>query len=177
MPAQARLTAKQVRFVEEYLVDLNATQAAIRAGYSAKTAQQMGAENLSKPVVAAAIEAGKAARSKRTTVTADRVVEELARVAFSDMREFTHWGATGVTLKESATLPADMARCVAEVSQTVTQHGGSIRFKLHDKVAALTKLLEHTSTFGDKATADFADLTKLSDEELEGMRRKLRLVS
>lgn len=58
------MTPKQQRFVEEYLIDLNATQAAIRAGYSQKTAQQIGAENLTKPVIADAI------ASKRAGVTA-----------------------------------------------------------------------------------------------------------
>ena len=59
----AKLTPKQQRFVDEYLIDLNATQAAIRAGYSPKTAQQMGAENLSKPVIAEAIEAAQQVKS------------------------------------------------------------------------------------------------------------------
>ena len=76
------MTAKQRRFVEEYLIDLNATQAAIRAGYKVESAQQMGSENLSKPVINAAIERAMAAQSRRTGVTADRVIRELARIAF-----------------------------------------------------------------------------------------------
>lgn len=71
------LTPKQQRFVDEYLVDANATQAAIRAGYSEKTARQAGAENLSKPVIRQAIEAAQAARSERTQVTADWVITQL----------------------------------------------------------------------------------------------------
>lgn len=73
----AKLTPKQQRFVDEYLIDLNATQAAIRAGYSPKTAQQMGAENLSKPVIAEAIEAAQLERQKRTLVTQDDVIRGL----------------------------------------------------------------------------------------------------
>ena len=73
----AKLTPKQQRFVDEYLIDLNATQAAIRAGYSPKTAQQMGAENLSKPVIAEAIELAKTERSERTLVTQDDVIRGL----------------------------------------------------------------------------------------------------
>lgn len=73
----AKLTPKQQRFVDEYLIDLNATQAAIRAGYSPKTAQQIGAENLSKPVIAEAIEQAKAERQKRTLVTQDMVIKGL----------------------------------------------------------------------------------------------------
>jgi phage terminase small subunit len=67
------LTAKQQRFVEEYLIDLNATQAAIRAGYSEKTAYSIGNENLSKPEIAKAIETAQQERSQRTEITADRV--------------------------------------------------------------------------------------------------------
>ena len=69
-----KLTPKQERFVAEYLIDLNATQAAIRAGYSEKTAQVIGSENLSKPMIAAAVAAAQVKRSKRTEVTQDYVL-------------------------------------------------------------------------------------------------------
>ncbi|MGI8766582.1 MAG: terminase small subunit [Gemmatimonadaceae bacterium] len=144
------LTPKQARFVEEYLTDLNATQAAIRAGYSPKTAYAIGVENLRKPVIVTALEEAMRARSERTGVTADRVVEELARIGFSDMRLFSTWGPHGVTLTGSETLSEDAARCVAEVSQTISKDGGSIRFKLHDKVGALSKLGQHLGMFPDK---------------------------
>lgn len=75
-----KLTPKQQRFVEEYLVDANATQAAVRAGYSERTARQMGAENLSKPVVAAAIEDAQKKRSGRVEVTQDYVLQALTEV-------------------------------------------------------------------------------------------------
>ncbi len=68
------LTPKQERFVAEYLIDLNATQAAIRAGYSEKTAQMIGSENLAKPMVAAAVAAAVAKRSERTEITQDYVL-------------------------------------------------------------------------------------------------------
>lgn len=74
------LTDKQQRFVEEYVVDLNATQAAIRAGYSEKTADVIGCENLGKPKIARAIQERKQARSERTKVTADYVVTNLVEV-------------------------------------------------------------------------------------------------
>ena len=71
------LKEKQRRFVDEYLVDLNATQAAIRAGYSAKSARFMGAENLTKPNIQEAIQAALAARSSRCQVTQDTVLTGL----------------------------------------------------------------------------------------------------
>lgn len=71
------LTAKQERFVAEYLIDLNATQAAIRAGYSEKTARQIGDENLSKPDIAAAVKIAMDARADRNGVTQDEVISGL----------------------------------------------------------------------------------------------------
>lgn len=70
------LTAKQKRFVEEYLVDFNATKAAERAGYSKKTARFIGAENLTKPNIQAAIQEQIQARAARTEITADLIVQE-----------------------------------------------------------------------------------------------------
>lgn len=72
--AGSTLTAKQSQFVAEYLIDLNATQAAIRAGYSEKTAQQIGSENLLKPVIADAIQVAMNERSERTEITSDFVL-------------------------------------------------------------------------------------------------------
>lgn len=85
--ARDALTPKQAAFVAEYLVDLNATQAALRAGYSAKTAFRIGAENLQKPAVMQAIAEAKAKRAERTEVTADMVVQRLALVLVADHRE------------------------------------------------------------------------------------------
>jgi phage terminase small subunit len=157
------VTPKQQRFVDEYLVDLNATQAAIRAGYSAATAEAAGSRLLRNVKVAAAIAGARTDLSERTKVTQDRVLEELARIAFSDMRTFTSWGPDGVTLLDSDGLDEDDARCVAEVKQTTTQHGGSLGFKLHDKVGALEKIGRHLGMFVDL----HADVSKLTPQERE----------
>lgn len=81
------LNAKQTRFVEEYLIDLNATQAAIRAGYSKNTARQMGAENLSKPVIQEAIAEGMKSLSDRVEVTQDRVIAGMLEFADADLSD------------------------------------------------------------------------------------------
>ena len=83
----AKLTEKQKRFVEEYLIDLNATQAAIRAGYKVDSARDIGCENLTKPNIAEAIEKALAERSRRTGINQDRVVQELARIAFVNITD------------------------------------------------------------------------------------------
>lgn len=75
----SRMTPRQQRFVDEYLVDLNATQAAIRAGYSKRTARSIGEENLTKPDISAAIQAAQAARSARVQVSQDEVLEGIVR--------------------------------------------------------------------------------------------------
>lgn len=87
------LTPKQKAFVAEYLIDLNASAAARRAGYSEKTAHSIGDENLRKPEIAAAIASAQGERSKRTEVTADRVLKELAKIGFSDIRKAVKWGS------------------------------------------------------------------------------------
>ena len=94
MGQMGKLTPKQARFVEEYLVDLNATQAAIRAGYSEQTARSIGYENLTKPDIQQAIDEARGKQQQRTEITADRVLEEYAKIAFFDPRKlFTADGA------------------------------------------------------------------------------------
>lgn len=167
------LTAKQQRFVEEYLIDLNATQAAIRAGYSERAANRQGAENLSKPDIATAISRAQVARAKRTEITADRVLAELAKVAFANLSDVTDWGAKEVAFgfdDDGKQLPAEdigdavtvkyehapfvepinrddlpdaIKAAVAEVK--LTKDGFAI--KMHNKVAALETIGKHLGMF------------------------------
>ncbi len=81
------MTPKQQRFVDEYLIDLNATQAAIRAGYSKKTARVVGSENLTKPDIRAAVAEAQQARSERTKIGADWVLARLADEADADLAD------------------------------------------------------------------------------------------
>lgn len=82
-----KLTNKQRVFVQEYLIDLNATQAAIRAGYSEQTAKAIGSENLTKPDIQAAVEEAKEERSERTLINADWVLTRLAKEATADVAD------------------------------------------------------------------------------------------
>src|SRR3954464_756674 len=147
------LNDRQARFVAEYLADLNATQAAVRWGYSARSAYSTGERILRNAEVAAAIAEAQAARSRRTEVTADRVVLELARVAFGDPRRVMSWGPGGVKLRPSAELVDEEAAIVAEVSQTVTDAGGTIRLKTVDKLGALRLLAQHLGMLGEGKVA------------------------
>ena len=142
--------AKRERFVTEYLLDLNGTQAAIRAGYSAKTANRIANELLSKPDIQAAISAAQEQRAKRTEITQDLIVRELAKIAFGDPRDVMTWGPDGVRLRASTELTDEQAAQVAEVSETTTTTGGSLKLKKHDKVKALELLGRHLGLFTDK---------------------------
>lgn len=84
------LTAKQQRFVQEYLIDLNATQAAIRAGYSERTARKIGQENLTKPDIQAAIQEAQNQRAERTEISADMVLQRWWDIATADPNELIH---------------------------------------------------------------------------------------
>ena len=147
MKKTSGLNLKQQRFVEEYLSDLNATQAAVRAGYSAKTAYRIGHDLLQKTSVSDAIQAAQAERSERTKITADEVLKELARIAFSDIRKAATFGPAGVTIRSSAELDDATAAAISEVSETTTQFGGSRKVKLHDKVKALELAGRHLGLF------------------------------
>jgi len=143
------LTRKQALFVQEYLIDLNATQAAIRAGYSEYSAPIIGYENLTKPKIMAAIDEAMKERAERTRVTQDKIIKELAKIAFSNMRSFVKWGPGRVELLDSRYLSEEDAACVSEISMTETSAGATVRFKLHDKKAAIELLGKHLGMFSD----------------------------
>jgi phage terminase small subunit len=178
---QHDLTPRQHIFVLEYLKDLNATAAARRAGYSEATAHQQGPRLLANVGVAAAIQKAMQARERRCEVKADNVLRELALVAFSRVKDYVEWGGTlGVTLKPSASLTDDQQAAVAEVSQSRSANGGTLRFKLHDKVAALEKLGKHLGLFTDRheitgtlRMEHEVDLSRLSDDQLEQLEQIL----
>ncbi len=144
------MTPRQRRFVEEYLVDLNATGAAKRAGYSVRSAKDHGYRLLQNPAVAAAVAKAQDKRAARTQVSADRVVTELAKVAFGDPRRLLSWGPDGVVLRDSSELTEAEAALVSEVSETRTAAGGGTRkVKLHCKLTALNALGKHLGLFGN----------------------------
>ena len=165
------LTAKQQRFVEEYLIDLNATQAATRAGYSEKTARSIGQENLTKPEVIEAITAAQAARSERTEIKVDRVVAELAAIGLSDPRRF--FTATG-ELRAIHTLDDEAAAALASVEVVTKPAGeGAVEYvhkiKAWDKVSALDKLMRHLGGYAPEQhehTGKDGGPIELSDLEL-----------
>ena len=135
-----KLTPKQRAFVAEYLVDLCATQAAIRSGYSVKTAGWIGPQLLTKTHIAAEIEKAMANREKRTLVTADAVITELAKIGFSNMQDYV---GESFSVQDIQGLTRDQAAAIQEI----TIDGDKIRFKLADKRAALVDIGRHLGIF------------------------------
>ena len=160
----ASLSPRHARFVEEYLVDLNATQAVLRAGYSETGASTTGVRLLANPRIAAAIAHAMAERSRRTQVTQDRVVEELARLAFADVRDAATWTDETMYLRPSADLDDITSAAIKEVRvvRTITRikrKGGDEdeierveqRVQMHDKKGALDSLAKHLGMFPSTA--------------------------
>ena len=145
-----KLTEKQKRFVEEYLIDLNATASAIRAGYSVKNADNIGSELLGKTRVAAEIERARAAQARRTGVTADRVIAELAKIAFANITDVADLDAA--TMAEGSCRDDTAAIQSVKVKRIPTEDGEIIEreIKLYDKCAALDKLARHLGLYNDK---------------------------
>ena len=165
----AKLTNKQTKFIDEYLVDLNATQAAIRAGYSPDTAKEIGCENLTKPNIRACIDREMAERSKRTGVNADRVVMELAKVAFVNAVDVID--PKTATVKEDA-LSEDTAAIQSVKVKTFGDDGLEREIKMADKLKALELLGKHMGMFKDKVELSGvldSEKTKL-DDLLQQMR-------
>lgn len=169
----SNMTPKRQRFIEEYLVDLNATAAAIRAGYSAKTAKTQACEMLAIPEVAAAVKAAQDARSKRTEITQDMVLQEFWAIATADPNELVQFrrkacqhchpegdateepnpdcdqcggeGQGSVFVEDTRRLTGAARKLYAGVK--VTKEG--LEVKMHDKLGALTQVGRHLGMFTD----------------------------
>ena len=143
------MTPKQERFCEEYLVDLNATQAAIRAGYSEKTAKDIACQNLAKLNIQERIAGLRKEQSERTQITADRVVEELKYIGLANIKNYVDKSAKGfVTFKDIDEISEEDARAIEAIKSDYKE--GKIEFKMHSKTKALEMLGRHLAMFTDK---------------------------
>lgn len=156
-----KLTDKQKRFVEEYLIDLNATQAAIRAGYSEDTARQIGAENLTKPVIQQAIQQAQNERSERTQITQDDVIRRLIEIADISV------GKKAITETEIARMEGGVV-VGTDVVKTC--------FEPHAANKALELLGKHLGMFRDKVEVSGAVTNQninLSSDEFREIAKEL----
>lgn len=173
----SELKAKQQTFCEEYLVDLNGAQAAIRAGYSEKTARTIASELLTKPNIQDCIQQLMDKRSKSTEITAERVLQEIAKLGFANMQDYTRTSDGALVTDMSAVTRDQMAAVQEFTSETRTERGdeGStgdnvekFRFKLADKRASLDLLGRHLKLFTDKVEhSGKVDLSDLSEDQID----------
>lgn len=185
------LTGKMRLFVAEYLLSHNASDAARKAGYSAKTAHYLGAENLKKPVIQAAIQAAEADRFKRLHMGADEVMAELAAIGRSRITDMVSYEADGVVrYVPSATLTPAQQGTIRKVKTTLrtipTGADGpeiietKVELELHPKIEALEKIGKHLKLWADRLehtgkdggpieTSTKIDLSGCSPEELATM--------
>lgn len=161
------MTRKQKRFVEEYLVDLNATQAAIRAGYSPKCAKEIGCENLTKPNISDEIAKAMAERSKRTGINQDRVLLELAKIGFANITDVID--VKTAIIKEDAS-PEDLA-CIQSIKIKPNEWGIEREIKMYDKKAALVDIGRHLGMFKDKVEVSGME-TEMS--KLDALLKQMR---
>lgn len=179
-----KLTEKQKRFCDEYLIDLNATQAAIRAGYSDKTANRIANENLSKLDIQEYIQKRMKDREKRTEITQDKVLNELAKIGFVDIKQYLQYKTAKTVIDHDAETGEpiiDYKQIIdvldsSEVDGSVIQEvsigkDGTFKFKLHDKMSALEKIGKHLGMFTDKVESKNinenlnTDMTNLSADD------------
>lgn len=163
------MTPKQQRFVEEYLIDLNATQAAIRAGYSEATAGEIGCENLKKPNIAEAIAEAKESRSKRTQVDADWLLKRLEEESDADIADL--YDADG-NVKSVHEWPKIWRQgLVAGIDTAYDSEGNAIhKIRLSDRAKRLEMVGKHVSVqaFKDKVTHELT-----VDEQMRALMRQI----
>ena len=176
-----KLPPMQDRFVDEWLIDFNGTQAAIRAGYSERSARSIAGRLLTKDNIQREISRRQKDLQRRTEVSQERVVKELARVAFADATDYvqvetrtvekndgTELSYQTVTLTETAELSADQRAAIAGIKQGAN----GVEVKLHDKIKALELLGRQIGMFNDKlevkATVE-NPFAGLSTEELRNV--------
>jgi phage terminase small subunit len=174
------LTDKQAKFCVEYLIDLNGTQAAIRAGYSENTARAIASENLSKPDIVEELNRLRGEIAKTTKITPERILQEYARIGFSDVRKTL--GANG-ELKNPQDWDDDTAASIAGV-EVVTRTSGYgddaaveyvHKIKTWDKKAALDSMAKHLGMFDGKKGVEDPE-TPQEEQDLRAVGRKLGFI-
>ncbi len=157
------MTERQKRFCAEYLVDLNATQAAIRAGYSPESAANIGCENLRKPNIRACIDKSIAEQAKRTSINADRVLRELGRIAFVNAADVINMNDATVIEGADRDDTAAIASVKVKVISGANGDGIEREIRLADKLKALELIGRHLGMFTDKVDLTGAATVQIID--------------
>jgi len=180
-PARARsicrdgqgLTERQRRFVEQYLICGNASEAARRAGYSALSCKSAASQLTRSPRVAAALQAAKAARAQRTHIDAVRVLEEVARLSFVDLASLIDWSGEELRLRAPDEIAPEDRAALAQVTLSATKSGKRVTVKLFDKLRALQLLMTHLGIGKPKPESEQPEATIDGRDPRDVLRERL----
>lgn len=175
--ALAAITPKQRRFIQEYLVDLNGTQAAIRAGYSKLSAGTIAEQCLRKPCVAAALEPLMAARAAKVAISAEQVIVGLANLANANMQDYAQVFLSG----DLSSLTREQADAIQEMTvDTFTEGKGAdarevkrVRLKLANKLQARESIGKHLGMYIERKAIALGTFSAATDEQLDGIIQQL----
>jgi len=166
----SKLTAKQEKFCYEYVIDLCGTQAAIRAGYSQKTAHSIASRMLRIVEVQKFIQSLQADLEKTAGITALRVLKEHEKIAFSDTGMIREgW----MTLKDYEELPKEIKDCIQEVATRVTKYGNEVKIKFYDKQRSLDSISRILGFDAATKIEQKIDFDNLTDEQIDLLITKM----
>jgi phage terminase small subunit len=163
------LSPQELVFIEEYLVDMNPREAAVRAGFKPGQARKHANALLEKQHVQEAIEAAVTARIRRLHLSQDRVLEEYARLAFSNIGDYVDWNAGHITVRAKNEITLDKRAAIQEITETTNREGTQIKLKLYDKKQALDAIAKHMGMFNEKLTIEMQE--SISDTITKGRQR------
>ena len=175
-PKKEVLTDKQELFCQEYMKDLNGKQAAIRAGYEAKSAEVTASRMLSNAKVQSFINSLKEKRADKLEISAEKVLAELAKIGFSDMKDFLNSDYSLKSLDEiDASKSGAIQSIQKEIIQGETYTNTTVKFKLHDKLSALEKIAKHIGFFEkDNEQQNKVVHPAPSEERIKEIKKKLK---
>lgn len=168
------LTPQQKKYVREYLFDLSVTKAAIRAGYSIKTAAFSGSRLMGDPRVKEAIKEAQTELGDKTGITPERILQEYAKIAFANIKDYMSQNEDGETVVDLEAISRDAAAAITEINveNTRTKSGviKKIKVKPADKIAALTQLGKHLGMF--KEQIEHSGTLTLEELVVESLKNK-----
>lgn len=181
-PEGRELSEQERRFADQYMIDLNATQAAIRAGYSPDSAHVTGSRVLNRARVQEYLEKRKADRRKRLEVSQDRVVKEYAVIAFANLASLIDLNTMSLSILDWENLDPIEKAAVQEVSVYPTENGDRVKIKLYDKLKALSKLADHLGIADRGFRLKGADggplrVSEMTDREIIEEARRLQALA
>lgn len=174
--AKKKFTDKEEKFIEEYLICLNGAEAARRAGYEPANARVIASQNLSKLNIWAEVEKRRDALRKKKEITLEKLVDEAAALAFSEIKQIVKVDDTGVTIYPSDEWDSDAAKAVKKVKKTTTEYGTNVEAEMADKGQNIDRLAALLGFLSDKNPGDngphSATVTELLERLREGKSKK-----